>query len=40
MADIFGYLKKKNPIPVLGNITFKYISAGGRSGQSGYVPGW
>ena len=36
MADIFGYLKN-NPIPVL-DITFKYISARGRFGQSGHVP--
>jgi hypothetical protein len=37
MADIFGYLKN-NPIPVLDNITFKYINAGGRFDQSGHVP--
>jgi hypothetical protein len=38
MADIL-VTQKKNPVPVLDNITFKYFNAGGRFGQSGHVPG-
>jgi len=32
----FRFLKN-NPITALDNITFRYISAGGRFGQSGHI---